>query len=367
MRKYIFISAMIASFVFGLLQAEARRRLYHEDAPDFRAKSLFYAATVPYDVRQILDMHWLALVPLRVLNGLPRSLALDDPGDKGNQFLRTAAATLSVGVFWSLVALWFCRLRSRSLTQAGRIVGMGALAVFSAALAFALWSQLEYAPRNERLSDSAILPAVLLIIMSLAQCGWLSAIIRMRWHYVLIPVLLCGSFLWADYWLRSGFETIDREYRTCLEKYNSRTEHCWDLGYIPPPLIQDTLNLSLVPNVILPLSGNGPVTAVNWVVGRLPGTGTANNSHVRFGVCGLLVAAYWFVILLFASSKSGPVLRIRAMLRPLVLFSAGVVFVGALIWWIALEPHGYEGMFGVMLGAGALWCAFYRKTPKCPV
>lgn len=172
MRRCIFVGAMLASFVFGLLRADARWRSYQES--EFRGKGadVSYLDTLPYSVRQMVDLDWIALTPLRILHALPRSLTLDGRTGARSQSVGVAAAMLSAAAFWFLVAVWSDHLkRARSLTVAGRIAGVVALAFvfFALVLLSALWRQTETDPRNERLSDAAIVPALLLVLMSLAM------------------------------------------------------------------------------------------------------------------------------------------------------------------------------------------------------
>ena len=355
MRRYTFVAAMIASFVFGMMRAELRWQRYFGSG--FRGKGdVPYFATVPYSVRQILDLNWIALVPLRGLHALPRGVALDDRPDGRSQPRPGLAAVVSVGVFWAGVVAWFGRLNTNHGTSLGRIAGVIALIVSASLLVLAVRSQTEGEFTKPRLSDAAVVPALTLFLMSLAQLGWLTAIFRRRWHYVLIPALLATTFLWADRRDRSEFEANESRYRTCVEQNKALDAGCWHFQHVPSPVVLDLLFVHLPPAIVLELSS-------------LTRPGPANrNSFMRSCARVATVAAYWWLLVLVTAGPNSRIRRIKATLRPWALTLLGILLGTTLLGWlIGVGAHGYTGAFGRLLGVGALWPAFFRRGEEKPV
>ena len=342
-KRYTFVAVMTAFFVLGLVRARNRWERYQETVRPGRDAP--YSAYLAYNIRQALDLHWLPLLPLRVMDKLPAGLDLAGRPHQRNELVRVAAAILLVSVFWLLVALWFEHLTYGPgwIGAEHAVGGVGAI-VFAALALFVIRCQANDGPDSSPLSDAALVPVLSLLLMSMAQCGWLGKILRAKWTYVVVPILFTCTFIWADRRYRAEFQASQNRYRACLEESKTREVLCWQFPFSASPAVQDAMWLHLPPALVLELSG-----ILRPTIPRTPR---------RFAVSALVVASYWCLVWALAASTSGPFSRTKTAIRPFAVVFLRMAFAFLFLGWMIGGPHGYNGTFGGLLATASLWSAF---------
>jgi hypothetical protein len=168
---------MSVLFLTYLVRAELRWRECHDE----RVTDLVcfpYPMYLPNAIKCGIDLHWMGLVLPAALDQLPSSLG----GEKA-RWSSYVVTVLSVVAFWSLLGLWFERLRAerRLQTRGKRAALMVLIVAVGPFILLGLYNGMRGGFEGPTATWASFIPAFLVLGMSVIESGLAAPIVvRMR-------------------------------------------------------------------------------------------------------------------------------------------------------------------------------------------
>jgi hypothetical protein len=302
-----------------------------------------------YESWQALDLHWPALLPAALLNQLPESINPDYDRAPRTQRLRYIITVGSVTAIWWLVGRWWERLLYGRRVSAQRrklrwsiLLLVGVLSLLGPLF---LYQGIRGGYEGPTITDAACIFPLMLIVMSLAECGVLARLLNGNGARMVIPASLLCLYAWADATYRTERFQNEARSQACIPQPG---EMCISLPFFSPsPQILDDIALQLPPLLLaslpsIALPSRDPVESI---------------PAIAFSYA--LVGLYWYTVVSLAQQKWPATTRVYEWIRTPLAVLCSIVFVFAFLCWVFGYPHrGSGGMLGLTLGMAALIFVF---------
>ena len=329
---------MLPLFMLALLRTELRWR---ECSSDEGRVCFNYPLYLPYEVRQQLDVHWIATLPAGILQLTPASMSPYYDRTRPVQWPRILTTILSCGGIWYLIGLWFQQLRDANpLSERGTIARLSvlALAAFIPFTCFAVYLGMRGGYEGPTMTDAGFVMPLLLAIMALVDLKLLPAVLQRKTLRTGLALILALLYEWTD-----------NSYQNQLKLYRERETAKSEARSSDPDALFFSFPFMPQPETVEGLALHTPALLVAELPGLLFGSSRADLPLRVFRAA--TIWTYWFAIfsLLVPGLAGGNCTfrKIRPWLRGICAPFCLLAFLG---WLIGISAHGPSPTFGFMLG-----------------
>lgn len=332
--QYLLPMVMLPLFLLALLRAETE---WKECEEDLRRVCFYYPLSTPYELRQRIDMHWIAILPAGMVKLHPASLSSRSHRLPAFHWPRIAVTSLSCGAVWYLIGLWAQRFKDgKRLSIQGRAFRF-ALLVFVLfvvpLLCFSAYLEMRGGYEGPQFANAGFLMPLALAVLGLADLNVFPSGLRQRSIRLGLALMLALLYAWTDNSYQSQLHEFKKLQATksdshgfsILLPFQPRSETLDGFGLQAPVLL-----FAELPGMLFGLSRANPVFRVFRVI---------------------IVCAYWFAV--FSLLVPGRLVASRVLIgaRPWlrgILFAFCLIFI---IGWLNARSDG-SPCFGFIVGTG---------------
>jgi hypothetical protein len=337
--QVLFPLLMLPLFMLALLRTELRWR---ECASDESRVCFNYPLYLPYEIRQQIDVHWIATLPAGILQLYPASISPERDRARHLQWPRILITILSCGMIWYLIGLWAQQLRNaKPLSERGRFARFSVLTLVVLLVpfsCFAVYLGMRGGYEGPTMTDAGLVMPAILAITALVDLKLLPAALRRRTLRTGVALMLLLLYAWAD-----------GSYQAQSKRYQDRETASSEKTSTEPGVVSFSFPFVPQPETVEGLALHTPAL----LIAELPGFFVKNsraNPVVRV-FRAVIVWAYWFSIFYLLGPRQSGASRTFRKVRPWLRgICAAVCVLASLAWLAGNSAHGPNPSFGFMFG-----------------